>query len=333
MDKVFLDVLNFIFISAAIYFSIASICIVFGKRSKRSSTQNNLAFDELASDKSATDYTKLPQLKSYQTRDGKRLPYRHYDAKSDKVVVFLHGSGWHSQYLFPLTDFLSSEGLAQVYTPDLRGHGQAPERRGDVDYIDQLEDDLADFIELIKTEHPDCKLIVAGHSSGGGLAVRFAGSRYGKRVDAYVLLSPYLKYNAPIMRPNSGGWAAPHTLRIVGLTMLNNIGIHQFDYVIAIDFNMPQEFRNGTETLSYTHRLNTAFAPRNYKQDLCAITQPLLVLVGTADEAFIAEQFEPVFSQYTSAQVTLLPDVTHMGVVVNPAVRPILRQWFENLHV
>ena len=39
---------------------------------------------------------------------------------SDKVMILLHGSGWHSQYFLPLAEFISSEGLAQVYTPDFR---------------------------------------------------------------------------------------------------------------------------------------------------------------------------------------------------------------------
>ena len=133
------------------------------------------------------------------------------------------------------------------------------------------------------------------------------------------------------MRPNSGGWATPHTFRIVGLTMLNNVGIHRFDHLTAIEFNMPEKARDGTQTLSYSHRLNTAYAPENYKKDLKAITQPLLVAAGTGDESFIAEQFEPVISQYTKAQVTLLPGLTHMGVVVNPAIRPVFKNWLENI--
>lgn len=133
--------------------------------------------------------------------------------------------------------------LAQVYTPDLRGHGHAPIKRGDIDYVGQLEDDLADFIATIRKAHPHALLLMGGHSSGGGLAIRFAGSRYGKLAHGYVLLSPFLKYNAPTMRANSGGWATPYTARIIGLTMLNNVGIHWFDALPAIRFNMPEAFR------------------------------------------------------------------------------------------
>jgi alpha-beta hydrolase superfamily lysophospholipase len=222
--------------------------------------------------------------------------------------------------------------LAHVYTPDLRGHGLTPERRGDVDYIEQLDDDIADLIAVVRADHPNATIIVGGHSSGGGLAIRFAGSKYGQQADAYLLLSPFLKYNAPTVRPNSGGWAQPYTGRIAGLVMLNNVGISWFNDLTVIKFNMPEEARDGTETLSYTYRLNTAYAPRNYKTDLGAITQPLLVVAGTADEVFYAEKFEPVISQYVAdVQVRLLEGVTHMGVVVGDDIHPIIEEWLKGL--
>ena len=52
--------------------------------------------------------------------------------KAGEVLVLLHGSGWHSKYLFPLAKYISSENLAHVYTPDLRGHGINPIKRGDI---------------------------------------------------------------------------------------------------------------------------------------------------------------------------------------------------------
>jgi len=326
MQKILLVILNFLIISVAINFGIAAVLILGVKPTKPTPNEGGLAFNELF-----IDYSNSPQLKTFAARDGKQLGYRHYPTQSDKVIILLHGSGWHSQYFLPLAEFISSEGLAQVYTPDLRGHGPTPERRGDVDYIGQFEDDLADLITMIRKDNPNAMLIVGGHSSGGGLAIRFAGSRYGQQADAYLLLTPYLKYNAPTIRPKSGGWAYPYTARIAGLTMLNNWGIHRFDYLTAIEFNMPEEARDGTETLSYSHRLNTAYAPRNYKKDLSAITQPLLVVAGTADESNYAEQYEPVISQYTEVQVRLLQGVTHMGVVVGAEVRPVVKEWLKDL--
>jgi non-heme chloroperoxidase len=322
--EILLKILNFIAISILIQFIIATVLILVGKAKKPISDEGGLDFSELF-----FDYANLPQLQFFTARDGQKLGYRYYPSGADKVLILVHGSGYHSQYLLPLAEFISTEELAQVYTPDLRGHGPSPVKRGDVDYINQLEDDLADLISTIRNNCPDATLLVGGHSSGGGLVVRFAGSQYYQLADGYVLLSPFLKYNAPTIRPNSGGWASVHTGRIVGLNMLNHLGIHWFDHLTSIEFNMPAEVRDETETLSYSHRLNTGFAPRNYKKDLKTITQPLLVVAGTKDESFFADQFEPVISQYAAAQVELLPDMTHMGVVVNQRIHPVIKQWLE----
>ena len=325
MGEIIIKIFEFVVISAVIYFLIAFAAILLG-RPKKSPGQGGLDFSELF-----IDYSGAPELQSFKARDGTTLAYRHYPAESEKVLILFHGSGYHSRYLFPLAEYISSEGLAQVYTPDLRGHGLTPKRRGDVDYIGQMEDDAADLIDLIRKENPKARLIVGGHSSGGGMAVRFAGSKSGHQADAYLLLAPFLKYNAPMTRPNSGGWASPNIGRFMGLTMLNNIGIRSINDLKVIEFNMPEEVCDGTETLAYSFRLNAAYSPNNYKKDIQAITQPLLVVVGTADNVFMAEKFEPVISQYTEVQVRLLEGLTHFGVVLSPEVRPVIKEWLEGI--
>lgn len=326
MAKVLKIILTSVLMSAVVYFGIVAVFMLTGKYKTPDPAQRGPAFDELY-----IDYATLPELKSFTARDGTPLAYRYYPAASDKILILLHGAGWHSRYFLPLAGFISSEGLARVYTPDLRGHGLTPKRRGDVDYIGQFEDDLADLIALIRKDNPNSMLIMGGHSSGGGLAVRFAGSRYGQQADAYLLMSPYLKYNAPTTRPNSGGFAMSNTGRIAGLVMLNNIGIRWFNDMIVIKFNMPERARDGTETLSYSYRLMTAYAPHNYKKDLSAVTQPLLVIAGTKDESMACDQYEPVMSQYTAVQVKQLEGASHMGIVVCPEVRPVIKEWLESL--
>ena len=144
-------------------------------------------------------------------------------------------------------------------------------------------------------------------------------------------MSPFLKYNAPTARINSGGFAKPYTGRIIGLVMLNNVGIRWLNYLTVMEFNMPEKARDGTETLSYSYRLTTAYAPHDYEKDLSTITQPLLVVAGTKDETMIYCQYEPVISQYTTVQIKILQGVSHMGLVVCSEVRPVIREWLEGL--
>ena len=285
------------------------------------------------------DYATLPDLQSYTTRDRSKLQVRFYEssAASDKVLILLHGSGWHSMQFHSLADALSKSGTAHVFAPDLRGHGFAPEQRGDVSYIGQLEDDVADLIVVAKAQFPQANIIVGGHSSGGGLAVRFAGGEHGDLADGTILLAPYLQHNAPTTRANSGGWARPLTQHIIGLTMLNNIGIRWFNGLTVIQFNMPQSVLDGalghTATTAYSYRLNTSFAPRrNYGRDLSAMTQPFLLVAGLEDESFIAEAYEPTMSQFTdSGSYALLPDLGHINLLTAPEATAIVTNWLVNL--
>lgn len=275
------------------------------------------------------DIGELPPLEGYQARDGTALSYRFYPSDSHRVLILLHGSGWHSRYLAPMARQISAGGYAHVITPDLRGHGPDPVRRGDIDYTHQLVDDLADLIDHVRKDRPDATLVIGGHSSGGGLALRFAGSRYGPQADGYLLLAPWLQYNATTIRPDGSGWATPYTRRIIGLTLLNNLGISALNNLSVIRFNMPTEVRDGTETLSYSYRLNTGYAPGDYTEALSAIDQPLLVLVGSEDGLFYPEKFRPVVNRYTEGDVRVIDGASHLGIVVDKSVVPAIGDWLE----
>jgi alpha-beta hydrolase superfamily lysophospholipase len=322
--------------SLTIYFGIAAGLILSDRPQSALATAGEpLAFDALTS----VNYAEMPELQPYTARDGATLQYRHYQSDAtDTVLILLHGSGWHSMQFYPLAQYLSEQGVATVITPDLRGHGFNPERRGDVDYIGQLEDDLADLIDMLRELYPAADVVVGGHSSGGGLTVRFAGSKYKSTSDAYILLAPFLKYNAPTTRPNSGGWAHPLSRRIAGLTMLNNLGIHAFDDWVVIQFAMPQsvlESELGTSaTTAYSQRLNTSFAPRsNYERDLAAMRAPFLLVAGQDDEAFIAEAYEPTIGAQTDAGTyLLLPDLGHIDLLTDEALFEVTSAWLSDLH-
>jgi len=274
--------------------------------------------------------SELAPLGSYRTRDGDELPVRHYPAESETTLLLVHGSAYHSRYLAPLAQRLARSGAARVYTPDLRGHGQSPERRGDIDSIDQLEDDLADLAAHAREQHPGSRVVVGGHSSGGGLAVRFAGSRHADLADGTLLLAPFLGHDAPTTRENAGGWAHPHLPVIIGLSILNGFGITALHGVTALTFDMPEPVRDGTETLTYSFRLMTGFAPRDYRQDLSGVSHPVLALIGSEDEAFLPGQLAPALSSVTDAEVEIMPGIGHLDLPSAPATADTITRWLRN---
>jgi len=125
-----------------------------------------------------------------------------------------------------------------VYAPDLRGHGSSG-KRGDIDYIGQFDDDLVDLIATIRPEHANAALTLIGFSGGGAFTIRIAGGPHGDLFNRYIVIAPAIVYPSPLARPNAGGWATPYVPRIVGLIVLNKMGIHWFDGLDAIVFAIP----------------------------------------------------------------------------------------------
>lgn len=285
----------------------------------------------------AQNYENLPPLQAYKTRNADQLQFRKYASSiaTDRIVILVHGSGWHGMQFHTLAQALAKKGVADIIVPDLRGHGENPIRRGDVDYVGQLEDDLADLIAHVSQD--GSKIILAGHSSGGGLAIRFAGGTHAHLADAYVLLAPFLKHDAPTTRPNSGGWAHPAIARIIGLSMLNNIGVRVFNYLPIISFAMPQSVLNGplghTATTTYSYRLNVSFSPRDdYQTDIAALTNKFLLLAGSQDESFIASAYEEVMAPLTDAGTyQVLDGVNHLGLVSDDQAISAIGNWLDQL--
>jgi pimeloyl-ACP methyl ester carboxylesterase len=203
-----------------------------------------------------------------------------------------------------------------------------------VDYIGQLEDDLADMIKA--RARPGQKVVMIGHSSGGGLVTRFAGGANGGLLDGAVLLAPFLKYNAPTTRPNSGGWAMPQTRRIIGLSILNAVGIRALNYLVVISFKMPDAVMDGPlghlATTSYSFRMNASYAPRvDYLSDIKALP-PFPLMAGDRDEAFIADQYEPLMRQVTGkGRYLIAKDTGHLGIVDAPGTAPAILAFLNAL--
>ncbi|MCC5979177.1 MAG: alpha/beta fold hydrolase [Salinarimonas sp.] len=249
-------------------------------------------------------------------RDGYPMVLRRLDGpEGGPLVVMIHGSAWNGMPLESLGRRVAQ--YADVLIPDLRGHGAAPGRRGDVDYIGQLEDDLADLISA--QAEPGQEVILLGYSSGGGLVVRFAGGPHGDLMDRAVLIAPFLQHDAPTTRTESGGWALPNVKRIIGLTLLDAAGIRAFNSYPVLRFAMPKAVLEGRyghmATPEYSFRLNASFAPRrDWKADITHLP-PFLLIAGTNDEAFHSEAYEPTMTPLNAnGTYRMVPDKTHLEI-------------------
>lgn len=275
----------------------------------------------------------MSPLEPYRARDGSVLSFRRYPADSGTHLILVHGSSAHSAYLHAFAKYLCQAGVANVYAPDLRGHGPSPQRRGDIDYIGQLEDDLADLISHIKQgASKGSRFIVGGHSSGGGLALRFAGGPHGYLAQGFVLLAPYLGHDAPMVKRNAGGWADPSILKIVAISVLDGFGVRRFNGSRVLRFNLPEKYRNGYETLEYSFRLMRGMHPDSYRDSLRTIRAPLLIVVGSEDEAFHAEEFQAGVVPYKpDAKVSFVKGGSHLGIIMSEPAMAETARWMGSI--
>ena len=266
----------------------------------------------------AVDRSTMPGLDRFHARDGTELAYRHYPARlpaTGQIAIVVHGSSGSSVAVHALADALAKRGV-ETYAPDMRGHGGSG-TRGDIVYLGQLEDDLSDFVGEIRKVHPAVPLTLLGHSSGGGFALRIAGSPIQNLFVRTVLIAPYLGYDAPSSRPDAGGWASPDLPRFIGLSVLRRLGIVCCESLPTVAFAVGPN-TSAILASSYSYRLMRNFgATPDYRQDLAAATRPVAVFAGAADELMIPDKYGDAVGQ--RATVRLIDGVNHMGIVSDPA--------------
>ncbi len=275
----------------------------------------------------------LPSLRRYQARDGEQLAYRYYDSAADRILIFIHGSSYHGAGYHALAAAISLGGAAKVVLPNLRGHYQSGRHRGDVEYVGQYEDDLDDLIKFLRAEGHDGPITLGGHSSGGGLAIRFASGPYAREVSSYLIMTPIIPQSPVVRGGTAGGWVNLNLKRLFGLLVLNAIGIHGFNGLPIIDFNKPAKFWDGTETLSYSYRLNVSYHPRyRYENDIRALPEQTLVMIGGKDEANDPEALRTLIAaDAPRARLNIVPGLSHFGIFTDPAALELAAAWLRGL--
>lgn len=269
------------------------------------------------------DFGAVPPAGRYTARDGTPLAWHHYPAASSggvgasgaRRVVLVHGSSARGRSMHVLAQALANAGF-HVAALDMRGHGESGPR-GQAAYIGQLEDDIEDFMRAVPHAGPST---LAGFSSGGGFVLRFAGGSGQDLFDRYVLLSPYLRHDAPTARQGNGGWASVGIPRIIGLRLLSAAGVTAWNDLPVVRFALNDAARPML-TPSYSFTLGSNFGPHDdYASDIRNARGALKIVAGQSDELFHTDRFAAVFAAAGKAvPVTLVPGTNHMGLTLDAA--------------
>ena len=267
-----------------------------------------------------------------EAADGTKLFARRYVADSSTTIILMHGIAADSAKFEYAARLLRESTGAEVITPDFRGHGKSGGARFDVAYIGHYENDLEFIVRFINENRPGHRIIVAGHSMGGGVAMRYALKDDAPVPDAYLLFAPNFG-EGPTQRSgddsqDTSAFVHFDLKRMIGIIMLNSVAINALDELPILYFN------TGSERKDYSYRAVMSAQPiRPDTSDLAlqAVASPLLVIVGAEDEVFEVSQFEPFVSANSDGETAIVPGLNHDGVVSDPATYKIVAEWYNRL--
>ncbi len=292
----------------------------------------------------------------FKARENTRLAYKqliHQNATT--TVIFLHGSTYNSLRYKNLAKSLFNHSINTCLL-DWRGHGDSEGKPGDVAYIGQLEDDLADFITHF-SKHNSTKLILSGHSAGAVICLRYI-AKYGcNGISGVSFIAPAI--NGPLetvrYQQKSAKWqyrvsyfrkaqiqalapeaALKHAPSLKAwpficakaLPVLRHKGILRFP---ANERMAKLEKR----VLNYSYNLMLSCDINNYPAAFNQISVPVLLLAGELDEVIHPDLLKTIYHWHLSPQINKqiieVPKVNHMNIVSVAA--KVLPQWLTDLDV
>ena len=133
--------------------------------------------------------------------NGETIAYQEHSKDKEDTLVLLHGNMSSGVHFEPLAFHLKDD--YHLIIPDLRGFGNSTYNRP----IDTLED-FADDVKALLESLGIGKTHIAGWSTGGGVALKFA-SKYANVTDKLILIESASHRGYPIPKKDEQGQMVP----------------------------------------------------------------------------------------------------------------------------
>lgn len=137
----------------------------------------------------------------FKSGNGTTLHYRSWTpaVKPEMVIALVHGLGEHSGRYEHWAQRFNRQSIAFTAF-DLRGHGLSGGRRGNINSIEAVLEDISLFLEKVSVLFPGIPLVLYGHSLGGNLALNY-GIRNKSKINGLIITSPWLELSSPLPKP------------------------------------------------------------------------------------------------------------------------------------
>ncbi|SIO08428.1 Lysophospholipase, alpha-beta hydrolase superfamily [Singulisphaera sp. GP187] len=252
-----------------------------------------------------------PRDVAIATPDGLTLRGWHWTRPNPRgVLVISHGFGEHGGCYRHVAEALGPALELDILSPDLRGHGRSPGRRGVVGRYEDLISDLRAAVDWTRQDQPSLPTFLLGHSNGGQLALRLALDP-DAALDGVIVSNPSIKL-------------ATHVARLkllIGRLLLRfapsvTLGAKLNAAILTSDPAMRREHE--TDPLRHSRISAPLFFGMveggQLLIDRAAEFQvPLLMMLGGRDQVIDPEPSRLVFERIASADKTLriYPEMLH----------------------
>ncbi|MCO1334753.1 alpha/beta fold hydrolase [Microbulbifer sp. OS29] len=290
----------------------------------------------------------------FQARDNSNLSFRWLPADNTEfTLICLHGSTFSSQWYLMFGRIVHSHGIS-VCLPDWRGHGKSEGKPGDLDYSDQLQDDLSDLIKHLNKRGVN-HFVLGGHSAGSLVALKYIHLYGTDSIAGFFAIAPPLtqseetrKYDIPVsgleyfVRYNR---KRHYTRPVAGKDQQNLPKLSLWKYWVALIFPRLRKLSvlrfppvgsvagNQGRVLDCTFNLLSAYSVKRYSDLFASLDIPCHFLVGEKDEVIDTHVLHTIMSWYVSpsieSKLTELPRATHMSAI-SASAKPI-SGWLESL--
>ena len=225
------------------------------------------------------------------------------------VVVLAHGYGEHARRYDHVAQRFGAAGLA-TYALDHRGHGRAGGKRVRVRHMEEFVSDFRQLVAIARAENPDRKVIVLGHSMGGGIVFAY-GVQHADDYDLMILSGPAIAAHAGVSKAKAIiGKAIGSILPDLPIESIDADAVSRDPEVVAAYKADPLVYRGKVPA-----GIGKALLVIGEKMHLMApgITAPLLVVHGEEDRLVSAEGSRRLVEHVGSHDVELkvYPELFH----------------------
>jgi alpha-beta hydrolase superfamily lysophospholipase len=248
----------------------------------------------------------------FLTRDGLRLPLRHWDARHPKaVVVALHGMSDYSRAFAMPAPWWAERGITTI-AYDQRGFGGSPDG-GTWAGSDAMREDLVDAVDAARIKYPGLPIYALGESMGGAVLLSSLASERPPRIDGAILVSPavWARSDMPLLY-RMALWTVAHAmpgLRLSGA----RLRIWASDNVEILRMNGADPLFQKNANAGAVYGLANLMDEARRAPEHIDNSPPILFQYGGNDQVIPGKPTRAVVAELGSrAQTHFYPDGYHM---------------------